>query len=125
MRNDDDKKGLNQVSNATAFGLSGVNFSNCNHTTTCEDYFAVIQISVRDDNIIPSKAKGEWSGTTWNIGAQYRPNDDVMIYGRLSTGYRPGGSKGSFSLMEGADDFWFEAEQMTNYELGAKGPLFR
>ena len=124
VRRDDDKKGLNQVSNATAFGLSGVNFANCNHTSTCEDYFAVIQISVRDDNIIPSKAKGKWGDTTWNIGAQYRPNDDVMIYGRLSTGYRPGGSKGSFSLMEGADDFWFEAEQMTNYELGVKGLYF-
>ena len=124
MRHDVDKKGLDQVSNATAFGLSGVNFSNCNHTSTCEDYFAVVQISVRDDNIIPSKGKGNWSDTTWNLGAQYRPNDDVMIYGRLSTGYRPGGSKGSWSLMEGADDFWFEAEQMINYELGAKGLYF-
>ena len=123
-RHDLDKKGLDQVSNATAFGLSGVDFSNCNHTLTCEDYFAVVQISVRDANIIPSKAKGSWSDTTWNLGAQYRPNDDVMIYGRLSTGYRPGGQKGAFSLREGDGDFWFEAEQMTNYELGAKGLYF-
>ena len=126
IRHDEDKKGQNQQGNGTAFGLSGVDFSRCNHTSTCEDYFAVVQWGVRGSDIIPSKALGKWSDTTWNIGTQYRPNDDVMIYGRISTGYRPGGSKGAFSLKEGAglDEFWFEAEQMTNYELGAKGLYF-
>ena len=126
IRHDQDKKGQNQQGNGTAFGLSGVDFSRCNHTSPCEDYFAVVQWGVRGSDIIPSKALGKWSDTTWNIGAQYRPNDDVMIYGRISTGYRPGGSKGAFSLMEGAglDEFWFEAEQMTNYELGVKGLYF-
>ena len=122
VRHDNDEKGINQAANGVAFGRSGVDFSLCNHTATCEDAIAFVQITVRDSEIIPGKAKETWSDTTWNVGAQYRPNDDVMIYARLSTGYRPGGSKGSWGITE--PPFFFEAEQVTNYEIGAKGLYF-
>ena len=122
VRHDNDTKGINQAANGLAAGRSGVDFSLCNHTSTCEDAFAIVQVTVRDSQIIPGKREETWSDTTWNIGAQYRPNDDVMIYARLSTGYRPGGSKGSWSLTE--PPFFFEAEQVTNYEVGAKGLYF-
>ena len=111
-----------QQANGTAFGLSGVDFSPCNHTSTCEDAIAFVQVSVRDAEIFPGKAKKTWSDTTWNVGAQYRPNDDVMVYARLSTGYRPGGNKGSWSLTQ--PPYFFESEQVTNYEIGAKGLYF-
>ena len=122
LRHDNDQKGITQQANGTAFGRSGVDFSPCNHTSTCEDAIAFVQVNVRDAEIFPDKAKETWSDTTWNLGVQYRPNDDVMIYGRLSTGYRPGGNKGSWSQTQ--PPFFFEAEQVTNYEIGAKGLYF-
>ncbi|MCY3622545.1 MAG: TonB-dependent receptor [Gammaproteobacteria bacterium] len=122
VRHDNDDKGITQQANGTAFGLSGVDFSPCNHTSTCEDAIAFVQVSVRDAEIFPGKAKKTWSDTTWNVGAQYRPNDDVMVYARLSTGYRPGGNKGSWSLTQ--PPYFFESEQVTNYEIGAKGLYF-
>lgn len=122
VRHDNDKKGITQQANGNVFGRSGVDFSPCNHTSTCEDAIAFVQVTVRDSEIFPGKAQEKWSDTTWNVGAQYRPNDDVMIYARLSTGYRPGGQKGAWGLTEGP--FFFEAEQVTNYEIGAKGLYF-
>ena len=122
VRHDNDKKGINQAANGRAFGLSGVDFSPCNHTSTCENAIGFVQLTVRDSQIFPGKAKETWSDTTWNVGAQYRPNDEVMLYARLSTGYRPGGSKGSWGLTE--PPYFFEAEEVTNYEIGAKGLYF-
>ena len=122
VRHDSDRKDRNQIANATAFGLSGVDFSNCAAHVVCDDAIAFVQITVRDSTIFPGKGEGKWSATTWNMGAQYRPVDDIMIYGRISTGYRPGGSDGAFRAV--APPFWFEAEEMTNYEIGVKGLYF-
>ena len=122
VRHDIDEKGITQAANGNVFARSGVDLSPCNHTSTCEDAIAFVQVTVRDSKIFPDKAKETWSDTTWNVGAQYRPNDDVMIYARLSTGYRPGGSKGAWGITE--PPFFFEAEEVTNYEVGAKGLYF-
>ena len=122
VRHDNDEKGITQAANGNVFGRSGVDLSPCNHTSTCEDAIAFVQVTVRDAEIFPGKGKETWSDTTWNVGAQYRPNDEVMIYARLSTGYRPGGQAGAWGLTE--PPYFFEAEQVTNYEVGAKGLYF-
>jgi iron complex outermembrane recepter protein len=50
---------------------------------------------------------------------RWRPNDDLNLYARLASGYRPGGPN------IGAVNFGpFEADIVENYELGAKGFLF-
>ncbi len=60
----------------------------------------------------------EWDGTTWNVGAEYRPIEDTMVYGRISTGYRAGGSMGFAHI---GPPWQYDSEEMINYELGVKG----
>lgn len=57
---------------------------------------------------------------TYLIAPRYRFTDDFMIYGRLATGYRPGGpnSPGATGILPP-----FDPDTTTNYELGVKGEL--
>ena len=57
-----------------------------------------------------------WDDTTWNIGAEYTPRDDFMVYGRISKGARAGG----FGLRWTPTD----SEELINYEAGIKGLFF-
>lgn len=66
-----------------------------------------------------SKVK-DWKETTWNVGTEYSPADNYMWYGRISKGYRPGGFAGFGNQLGEA----FDAEEMINYEVGAKGLFF-
>ena len=59
----------------------------------------------------------DWKETTWNVGAEYTPSDDMMWYARISKGYRPGGFRG---FANGLGEGW-DAEEMINYEGGLKG----
>ena len=63
-----------------------------------------------------SKVK-TWRITTWNIGAEYTPSDNMMWYGRISRGYRAGGFAGFGNKLGEA----FDPELMINYEGGLKG----
>jgi iron complex outermembrane recepter protein len=53
---------------------------------------------------------------TWMLGLDYKPIDDVLLYGKYSRGYRQG-STNAF----GANGFeTFRPEQVDTYEIGAK-----
>jgi iron complex outermembrane receptor protein len=56
------------------------------------------------------------------IGIQYRPNDDVMVYGSWSKGYKTGGwtTRLSNPLPTAPD---FDEEKATTYEIGLKSTL--
>ena len=58
---------------------------------------------------------------TYLVTPQFKVNPDLMIYGRLATGYRPGRSNSfnSDPLVPRAAD----ADTTTNYELGIKGEV--
>ncbi len=62
----------------------------------------------------------DWTKTTWNIGAEYSPSDNMMWYGRISSGYRVGGFSGFGNGIGEAHD----PEEMINYEAGLKGLFF-
>jgi iron complex outermembrane receptor protein len=82
--------------------------------------------------------KQDWDETTWRVGANWHPSDNSLIFGSISTGYKPGGF-GSFNIegpsCEGVP--WglcvadptvdrpgdFGPETVTSYELGYKGTL--
>jgi iron complex outermembrane receptor protein len=55
---------------------------------------------------------------SWLLNLTYVPNDDVMLYAGISTGYKSGGLD-TFSIIDGQPDS-FEPEFITAYELGAK-----
>jgi len=54
------------------------------------------------------------------ISAQFRPGDNVMYYGTVSTGYKSGGFAGSQGVASAATNP-VEPEDVSNYEIGLKG----
>ncbi len=57
----------------------------------------------------------KFKATTGRVLANFKPNDDHLIYGTVSRGYKPGGTT------PGGDDY--DSETVTNYEMGWKGDL--
>jgi outer membrane receptor protein involved in Fe transport len=60
------------------------------------------------------------SSVTWLVNPRFHLNDDTMIYGRLATGYRPGGPNAGFPGTPTS----YGPDKVTNYELGLKSDLF-
>ncbi|MDG1906586.1 MAG: TonB-dependent receptor [Arenicella sp.] len=56
---------------------------------------------------------------TWSINSRYNLNEDVMLFGAISTGFKSGGFN-SRRLPAGAL-LEFEGEEATSYEFGIKG----
>ena len=63
---------------------------------------------------------GDWDDFSPMISLQYRPNDNVMYFGTVSTGYKSGGFAGSQGVQSAATTP-VEPEGVTNIELGFKG----
>ena len=87
----------------------------------------------------PLTDKQDWDEVTWRVVGNWRPNDNNLFFGSITTGYKPGGF-GSFNI-EGpsCDPFvWglcvgdpsvdrpgdFGPETVTSYEIGYKGTVF-
>ncbi len=85
----------------------------------------------------PLSDKQNWNKTTWRVVANWRPNDNALIFGSVSTGYKPGGF-GSFNIEPGCADVPFGLcvadnavdrpgdfgpETVTSYEVGYKGTV--
>lgn len=86
----------------------------------------------------PLRDKQDWSETTWRVVANWRPTDNDLIFGSITTGYKPGGF-GSFNIEPGCDASVpfglcvadnavdkpgdFGPETVTSYELGYKGSV--
>lgn len=71
--------------------------------------------NVVDGELVPRRSKGD--GFTHRVGAQYRPNKDVMLYATWSRGFRPGGINRQPNAPPYDPDF------LTNYEAGWKTTL--
>jgi iron complex outermembrane receptor protein len=56
---------------------------------------------------------------TWRVAAEFRPNDDLLTYASVSTGFKSGGFYGDFTIDPGELEP-FDSETVTAYELGAK-----
>lgn len=63
-----------------------------------------------------------WSATTPQAILEYRPNEDVMVYGSVAKGYKGGGWDHLPSTAEAAS-FNYDPEHVTNYEIGVKSDL--
>jgi iron complex outermembrane receptor protein len=90
----------------------------------------------------PLTDKQDWDEVTWRVVANWRPNDSTLLFGSVTTGYKPGGF-GSFNV-EGPSCVgpvepirWglcettpgvdrpgdFGPETVISYEIGYKGTL--
>ena len=64
---------------------------------------------------------GTWDAWIWNIGLEYTTAGDDLLYGRISTGYRPGAPNQGCCTREVLKTV--AEETLVNYELGFKGLL--
>lgn len=68
---------------------------------------------------------------SWSLGLEHDLNDDVMLYGLVSTGVKGGGFDARFlknenldpAVVPGSDKFEYQEEEAINYELGIKSRL--
>lgn len=81
--------------------------------------------------------KRDWNDSTYRVVANWHPNETSVIYGSITTGYKPGGF-GSFAITQtGVDAEYglyiavpgdlptsFEPETVTSFDLGYKGVLW-
>src|SRR5690606_17785041 len=58
-----------------------------------------------------------WKKTTWDITPEYRLSDDILLYGRIASGFRSGGF--NQRIVRGAI-IQTDPETLTDFELGAK-----
>lgn len=75
---------------------------------------------IPDNRTFRDSKVADWKETTGNIGVEYTPTENMMFYGRIAKGYRPGGFTG-FGAQLG--EAW-DAEELINYEGGIKGLFF-
>ena len=68
--------------------------------------------------IVP--ATDSWTDFSPMVSLQFRPNDDIMYFATVSTGYKAGGFAGSQGAAATAADP-VDPENVTNFELGLKG----
>jgi outer membrane receptor protein involved in Fe transport len=59
----------------------------------------------------------EESPVTYSLSARYRMASDALVYARIATGYRPGGSNNNKLGVPAT----FGADTLVNYEIGLKG----
>ncbi len=69
------------------------------------------------DFFTPITAEEDWSEFTPKVALRYRINEDSMLYGLYSRGYRAGGFNGRVDAIPAATDP-YDPETVDNFELG-------
>lgn len=70
--------------------------------------------------IPPVNLQSSDSKILYQANLRWRPSDDLSLFFRTATGYRPGGPQNN----PGAPSKSFQPDTVTDYELGAKASLF-
>ncbi len=58
---------------------------------------------------------------TWSVAPRFEINDDVAVYARVATGYRPGGPNVLPPLAPTDTPLTYDSDTLTSYEVGLKG----
>jgi iron complex outermembrane receptor protein len=67
---------------------------------------------------VQTARRDKFSGTSFLLGAEYKPSDDVLLYAKVARSFRSGGQN-SLPTQPA-----FKPEQATSYEIGEKGQFF-
>jgi iron complex outermembrane receptor protein len=73
----------------------------------------------------PQVVSGDSTDTdfTYSIAPRWHLSRDTMVYGRIATGYRPGGPNDLPPTAPASIQRQYQADQTTNYELGLRSDL--
>lgn len=85
----------------------------------CDGVGGSLRIIAETFRVNPNES---WNDFSPMASLQYRPNDNMMIFGTVSTGYKSGGFAGSQGV-ESAASTVVKPEGVINYELGFKSDL--
>ena len=99
------------ISKNTIFGFSGTTGSL--NPATCLTSTAI------DVGCANVKKKNVESGVIWKGGLKWQASDDLMIYGTVSRGYRPGGNNRRAGVNP------FTSDTLDNFEIGSKAHFGR
>ncbi|MEZ5559451.1 MAG: TonB-dependent receptor [Pseudomonadales bacterium] len=68
-----------------------------------------------------SPSKAEWDEYSGRIGLDWQLNNDSMVYGFYSRGYKPGGFNPAIPpALQSSSSFTFDSEQIDAFEIGTK-----
>jgi len=59
---------------------------------------------------------------SWRLALEFRPSDEWLLYGSISTGFKSGGFFGDFTF-DNSELAAFQSETITAYEIGSKSTL--
>ncbi len=80
---------------------------------------------LRDNSGVPiipfTVIKDDWGALSPKVGVDFRPNEQVLLYGSVSRGFKSGGFNGRPTVAAEVEPF--EPEFVTTYELGFKSDL--
>jgi iron complex outermembrane receptor protein len=77
------------------------------------------------EGLPPQVTVGDSTDTdfTYSIAPRWHVSDDTMVYGRIATGYRPGGPNDLPPNAPASVPKQYQADQTTNYEVGVRSDL--
>jgi len=75
-----------------------------------------IPLTFIDDTINESEPAGR-------VALEIRPNDDLLLYGSVSTGFKSGGFFGDFTVEQAELEPPYDPEYVTSFEIGGKTTL--
>lgn len=68
-----------------------------------------------------AEAKRSYEEITWNVGLDYKVTDKVLVFGKVTRGYKAGGFNATAPRPEALT---YDPEYVTNYEIGAKADFY-
>ncbi|HVI33908.1 MAG TPA: TonB-dependent receptor [Phenylobacterium sp.] len=83
-----------------------------------KEFTRFLQVPVAQFPRPPLRAAEEWSDFTYHLGANYQINDDAMLYGSYSTGFKSGGFNSRAATASAIGPF--DPEKAKAWEIGLK-----
>lgn len=90
---------------------AGVRYSHNEQSST--------QTVARFTTVTVADADSSEEKTTFSFNARYRPTRDLTVYGRIASGFRPGGP----NVGQTGANATYDSDAVVSYEVGTKGAL--
>ena len=72
-------------------------------------------------NVAPPRDSMSWNNVGWKLGLDYRPTDDLLLYGYWARGFKSGGYTGRIGIAQDLGPY--DPEHVDTFEVGFKSDL--